>query len=281
VLGLLSVLGAAPIKIVRSEQISGFVFNSAFGDTVQVFEWNPGNNRVTQLTFGPMSFGHPSPTPDRSKIAFVRDVDGGRDVYVFNLATGRASQLTNDPGRDDLPKFSPDGNAVSYSSRRNGLWQVYVYDLQSRRETRVTDGQFNELESAWHPNGQRLVFSSDRSAEPGGQDIWSCRLDGTDLRQLTTSSGQETGAAYSPDGARIVFTAHWDFKWDVFVKDLRTGWVTRIADSLATDTEAVFLSNDVVAFSTFRSGRPQIAIVDVRDPKGLPEVLVSGHWPQD
>lgn len=279
-LGVASMLAAAPVRLTWSEPVSDFVFNAGVDDTVQVFQWRSEVGSAAALTKGPLSFGHPSPSPDRGSVAFVRDVAGNRDVYVVDLSTARERRLTYDAGRDDLPKFSPDGNYVSYSARRDRLWQVYVLDLRSGQETRVTDGQFNELESAWHPSGDRLLFSSDRAGEPGGQRIWSCRLDGTDLRQLTTSSGMATGGAYSPDGERIVFTAHWDFKWDVFVKELRTGKIVRVADSLATDTEAVFLSNHIVAFSTFRNRTPQVATVDVRDPDGSLSLLAPGHWPQ-
>lgn len=278
--GALCILGSAPVQFSRADLVSDFVYNAAAGDTVHVFYWNAANGRTSQLTFGDLAYGHPSPSPDRSMIAFVRDVGGNRDVYVLDLDTAIETRLTDHPGRDDLPKFSPDGTMVSYSSKRDDRWQVYVYDLIAGVERRVTDGDFDELESAWHPNGSRLVFSSDRAAEPGGQDIWSCRLDGSQLVQLTYKDAQETGAAYSPDGRRIVFTAHWDFNWDVFVKDLETGEVRRIADLESVDTEAVFLSNDTVAFSTFRSGDAEIMVIRLARRSDQPVLLASGHWSQ-
>ena len=40
-------------------------------------------------------------------------------------------------------------------------------------------------------------------------DLWSARLDGSDVRRLTTDDGQESSPAFSPDGARIAFSAQY------------------------------------------------------------------------
>ena len=38
-------------------------------------------------------------------------------------------------------------------------------------------------------------------------DLWSARLDGTDVRRLTTSEGPESNPAFSPDGTTLAFSA--------------------------------------------------------------------------
>ena len=38
-------------------------------------------------------------------------------------------------------------------------------------------------------------------------DLWAARLDGTDLRRLTTDDGVESNPAFSPDGSLIAFSA--------------------------------------------------------------------------
>ncbi len=48
-------------------------------------------------------------------------------------------------------------------------------------------------------------------------DLWVARLDGTDLRRLTTDDGVESSPAFSPDGSLIAFSAQYEGNVDVYV----------------------------------------------------------------
>ena len=48
-------------------------------------------------------------------------------------------------------------------------------------------------------------------------DLWSARLDGSDVRRLTTADGDENTPVFSPDGSAIAFTGNYDGNQDVFV----------------------------------------------------------------
>src|SRR4051794_32356798 len=48
-------------------------------------------------------------------------------------------------------------------------------------------------------------------------DLYSARLDGGDVRRLTTSQGDINSPAFSPDGSTIAFSADYDGNVDVYV----------------------------------------------------------------
>jgi tricorn protease-like protein len=48
-------------------------------------------------------------------------------------------------------------------------------------------------------------------------DLWIARLDGSDVRRLTSHPGEEHSAAFSPDGSLIAFTGNYDGNEDVFI----------------------------------------------------------------
>ncbi|NKB86673.1 MAG: peptidase S41 [Acidobacteria bacterium] len=59
-------------------------------------------------------------------------------------------------------------------------------------------------------------------------DLWSARLDGSDVRRLTTHVGQESWPVFSPDGDWIAFSAQYDGNLDVYIVPTRGGEPRRL-----------------------------------------------------
>jgi Tol biopolymer transport system component len=56
----------------------------------------------------------------------------------------------------------------------------------------------------WSPAGDRIAFTSYRD---GDTDLYSIRPDGTDLKRLTNSTGNDAHSTWSSDGKWIAFTS--------------------------------------------------------------------------
>ena len=59
-------------------------------------------------------------------------------------------------------------------------------------------------------------------------DLWTARLDGADVRRLTTADGDEQSPVFSPDGKLIAFSANYDGNTDVYVMPVGGGSPTRL-----------------------------------------------------
>ncbi len=59
-------------------------------------------------------------------------------------------------------------------------------------------------------------------------DLWVAKLDGTDVRRLTTDDGVESSPAFSPDGKLLAFSAQYDGNTDVYVMPAEGGVPTRL-----------------------------------------------------
>ena len=61
------------------------------------------------------------------------------------------------------------------------------------------------------------ALSADRIAFVYGNDIWTCRLDGTGVQRITSGPGVKVRPAFSPDGSLLAFSAELDGNLDVYV----------------------------------------------------------------
>lgn len=132
--------------------------------------------------------------------------DGG--IYARRAARGaRPHQLTLSPV-DGEPSFSANGRRLVYissserSRERNG---IFLANIGGRRKTET-----RALGSgpAFFPNGRRILFA--HKDESGFSHIYTARVNGTGIRQLTSGPFNDREPAISPNGRRIAFVSDRD-----------------------------------------------------------------------
>ncbi len=85
-------------------------------------------------------------------------------------------------------------------------------------------------------------------------DLWVARLDGSDLRRLTTHPGQEFRPRFSPDGRLLSFTAQYDGNFDVFLVPVEGGEPRRLTFHPGPDNSQGFTPDGKsVIFNSARS----------------------------
>ena len=147
----------------------------------------------------------------------------------------QARQLTYEGRRAGEGYFGADGRTMVFQSERepgNPFFQIYHLDLTTGDTVRVSPGVGKTTCGFIRPGGPDVLFASTH-LDPEAQakqeaelefrasgrqrryswdydphmDIFAAAPDGTGLRRLTTSEGYDAEGAYSPDGAKIVFTS--------------------------------------------------------------------------
>jgi TolB protein len=145
-----------------------------------------------------------------TKIAYVSDRRGPKEIYVMDYDGYGEQRITNDGGLALNPAFSPEGDQIAYVSYRvhDGIPNVDIAMLNQGGGIPPvvirTDGQ--DSGPAWSPDGSLFAFSSTRDGiSTGNSEIYISRPDGSDMQRLTVSSEIDTSPTFSPNGREIAF----------------------------------------------------------------------------
>ena len=68
----------------------------------------------------------PAWSPDGSRLAFSRTVEGNTDVYSVSANGTDLQRLTTGEGVDTDPWWGPDGTRITFASDRDGDFDVYT-----------------------------------------------------------------------------------------------------------------------------------------------------------
>jgi Tol biopolymer transport system component len=125
---------------------------------------------------------------------------------------GSARQLTSDPSDAD-PQISPDGRLVVFSRLVSSgfprpvrqLFTIGVDGSGLRELTSASPEGVSEGEPAFYPSGKSIVFVRSGEVDSEG-NLYSIRLDGSNLHQITYGPRQEGAPVVSPSGRQIAYT---------------------------------------------------------------------------
>ena len=188
-------------------------------------------------------------------------------------------QVTSGLPRAGEGYFSPDGKQIIYQAYPVGypFYQIYLQDLDKNDPRRISTGRGRTTCSYFNPDGKSLLFASahtnpnlptierDARAITGRRryqwdfddfmDIYTCNLDGTNLKQLTDAPGYDAEGSYSSDGKQIVFTSTRDGDPDIFIMDADGSNVRQITNVDGYDGGPFFSPDD--QWIIFRSDRDE------------------------
>jgi TolB protein len=193
----------------------------AFARGGHIFTINKKGKKQERVTKGRRYNGDrfrdltPSWSPDGEQIVFAREyhrhANFKSDLFVVDADGSNLRPIETPAIAEFEPAWSSDGESIAFNgfTRPQGAfddWRIYLMrpDGSDVRPVVGMLDQSSEL-GGWSPDGELLAFST---RTPGlGLEIHTVRPDGTELTRLTDESERASGAAFSPRGDRIVFTA--------------------------------------------------------------------------
>lgn len=193
-----------------------------------------------------------------SKIAFVGNPTGHKEIYVCEYDGHHARQLTFDKSIAQLPRWSPDGKKLLYNSYKDGGTHLYLRDMASGALRRVSSREGLNIGAAWAPDGRHFALTLSPAGDP---DIFLLNLEGKIVRRLTDHWGIDVSPTFSPDGKKIAFVSNRSGSPQIYVADLDRGTQERITFEGRYNTSPTWSALDRIAFTSMRDGRFDIGLV--------------------
>lgn len=227
-----------------------------------------------RITAGPAWSGQPVIAPGGTRIAYVSDAAGNRDIYVIDARGGTPLQLTFDPATDQDPAWFPDGSAIVFTSTRDGKPGVWrVGQLGGGATLLLADAMEPEISA----DGRRIAFV--RSDAAGNERIWVGDL--SDLAGAKPLTSDDDGRWYhreptwSPDGSTICYRTRHGL-WAISATGSRAYPLTKDDQ---VDLDPVWSPDGrYIYFSSYREGT--FALWRIRSKGGEAQRLTLGTGPE-
>ncbi len=129
-------------------------------------------------------------------------VEGGAQIAIINPDGKGFEELTSGSGNNAFPSFSPDGRRFVYRAFEKDSYGLRIMNLETKAVTDLTKDYDNF--PLWSPHGDLIMFA--RLVDEA-YEIYTIKPDGTGLKRLTYTHGNEAHMGWSPDGESIAFAS--------------------------------------------------------------------------
>jgi len=216
--------------------------------------------------------GNPGPF-FASKIAFVSNGTGNKEIYNCEFDGYNPQQLTRNHSISLFPAWSSDGRYLAYTSYKGGKPDLYIKNLAEMKETSLGQNGIN-ITPAWVPDKFELAATLSFS---GDQEIYLLTGEGKIIKRLTNMRGSDVSPTWSPDGKKLAFVSNRSGDPQIYIKDLVTDKTKRLTYEGNYNTQPSWSPRGgKIAYACFIDGHHNICVMDVDGSEPLQLTHESG-----
>ena len=168
---------------------------------------------------------HACPASEIIKGKYLWGVFDDFDIFIANKKGKQKRQLTHSKGYDAEATVSPLGDKIVFTSTRSGDLELWTMDIDGSNQKQITNQLGYDGGAFFSPDGKRIVYrashpSSDSEVieyksllakglvAPTNMEIYTCNVDGSDVRQITKLGKANWAPFFHPLGNKILFSSN-------------------------------------------------------------------------
>lgn len=147
------------------------------------------------------------------------------DIFIAAPNGTIKKQLTNSKGYDAEATVSPKGDKIVFTSDRSGDLELWTMDINGKNQKQITNQLGYDGGAFFSADGKKLVFRASRPnseeeikeykyyldkhlVAPTNMEIYTCNVDGSDLKQVTNLGKANWAPYFTPKGDKIIFSSN-------------------------------------------------------------------------
>lgn len=212
----------------------------------------------------------------RTKIVYKHEAREGQSEIVISDYDGHNPRpVTQDNSIVAAPAWIPKQWHLFYTSYKSGYPWIYSHNLTSGERRPFARFAGLNASATISPDGNRVAMILSKAGSP---DVWVCNVDGSGLKQLTTTREDESSPCWSPDGTKICFASRKDERRALYTVPAAGGPMTLLRTAGVSNPSEPDWSPDG-RMIVFTSQMGDFNICTVPAEGGAATVLVSGEDP--
>jgi TolB protein len=156
---------------------------------------------------------------------YLWNVFDSYDIFIADLKGNITKQLTDTLGYDAEAVVSPKGDKILFTSTRGGDLDLWTMNIDGTNPQQVTHELGYDGGGFFSADGKKIVFRASRPKTPEeikdykdllaqglvapvAMEIYTCNVDGTDLKQVTNLGKANWAPYFTPDQKKIIFSSN-------------------------------------------------------------------------
>ena len=231
------------------------IFTSRRWWNYDIFITDIYGHHKTHLTKNKWLDFNPTVSKDGSKLAFISNRDGNREIYILELIwldgytqwEGRnLRNITNSVENDWTPIFSPVSDKIAFASYfpSNDNYDIFIMNSDGSDKINITNSSGYEKFPQFSPDGSFIIY---QGWQKGKMEIFfSNLLEGNNInvtRNILSNDIISHGKSISPDGQKIVFQSLRDgpTNWEIYIMNMDGSGQLNLTNDPRTDYSYVIL----------------------------------------
>jgi dipeptidyl aminopeptidase/acylaminoacyl peptidase len=183
----------------------------------------PGNKSV--LYASTHEAGDSCPPAPQIQGKYLWAVYPSYDIFIADLNGKITKRLTNSKSYDAEATVSPKGDKIVFTSDRSGDLELWVMNMDGSNQKQITNQLGYDGGAFFSPDGNKLVFRASRPkteeeikeyksllskglVAPSNMEIFTCNIDGSELKQITNLGKANWAPFFHPNGKKIIFSSN-------------------------------------------------------------------------